>query len=144
MPDVVPAVVPVVVPCVPPISPTRASTLHRTVVLLALSIVPFSATTMSMSPRSISTNWRRAPLLAKGFGGRYPARQANTAPAMAKSAPMILTAPHGPRRTFGISRGVKSSFWVSENMVEQQPVPGRLPRESPFQQIGCLREISEL
>ncbi len=52
---VAPRPVPVVAP-VPPTSPIRASTWQRTVALLALSVAPFSTTTISTSPESISTS----------------------------------------------------------------------------------------
>jgi len=66
---VVPRPVPVVAP-VPPTSPIKASTWQRTVALLALSIVPFSTTTVSTSPESISTKWSGACAFPNKFAGR--------------------------------------------------------------------------
>ncbi len=66
---VVPRPVPVVAP-EPPTRPIRASTWQRTVALLALSIVPFSTTTISTSPESISTKWIGDLVSPSKFAGR--------------------------------------------------------------------------
>jgi hypothetical protein len=66
---VVPRPVPVVAPA-PPTSPIRASTWHRTVALFALSIVPFSITTISTSPEPISTKCNGACAFPNKFAGR--------------------------------------------------------------------------
>jgi hypothetical protein len=69
VPPVVPRPVPVVAP-VPPTNPIRASTWQRTVALFALSIVPFSTTTISTSPESISTNRSGTCVFPHNFAGR--------------------------------------------------------------------------
>jgi hypothetical protein len=84
--------VPVVAP-VPPTSPIKASTWQRTVALLALSIVPFSTTTVSTSPESISTKYNGTLAPPNKFAGRYPACHAKDAPPRHTKTATILTIP---------------------------------------------------
>jgi hypothetical protein len=100
---VCPDAFPAALPCVPPISPIKASTWHRTVVLLALSTEPFSTTYTSISPRSTATNSSGDFVAANSIGGRYPACHAAAAPRIANTAARIFTAPQALRRTCGIS-----------------------------------------
>jgi hypothetical protein len=118
-PPVLPAApfpVPVVDP-VPPISPTRASTWQRTLALFALSIVPFSTTTISMSPESISTNRNGACGFRYKLAGLYPACQAQAAPPRSTRTAIILTTAQGFRRTLGISIGSISNLLASGNIA---------------------------
>jgi hypothetical protein len=59
-----------VAPWLPPTRPIKASTSHRTVVLLALSIEPVSTTKRFTSPRSTSTNSSGDLVPAFRIGGR--------------------------------------------------------------------------
>jgi hypothetical protein len=59
-----------VAPWLPPTRPIKASTSHRTVVLLALSIEPVSTTKRFTSPRSTSTNSSGDLVPAFKIGGR--------------------------------------------------------------------------
>lgn len=108
--------VPVVAP-VPPTKPIKASTWQRTVALVALSTVPFSTTTVSTSPVSISTNRKGTLVFPQKSDGRNPACQAHAPPPRHKSTAIIFTTPQGLRRTLGISIGAISSLSGSGNIA---------------------------
>ena len=87
---VVPAA-PAPAPVVPPTMPSRASTSHRTTVLVALSSEPFSTTYSTTSPRSTSTRPTTVRAReAERKGGRQPDCQAHTEPPTARTAASIV------------------------------------------------------